>query len=79
MLAFRGYKPSKYVKVLSEGIEIPMLARMLVSKRSTLELTAMIFKNQNSRLPIQRVPDNMAGVCLQTSVKGWIHCKVLQS
>ena len=71
-LGFRGDNDVKYADVVSGGMGMTMVVRLIGGPGSIICSPFMIFQNPNYSYPIRRVPDDIPGVSYRSAKKGFM-------
>lgn len=66
-----------YTDVVSGGDIIKMIVRLSGGPNARIEVSMIIFKNNNRSFPIRGVEENIPGVCYMTGPKGWMDKQVI--
>jgi len=69
-LAMKGEASVKYADVVSGDEGMTMMVLISGGALSSIQVSFMIFQNQNSSYPIRGVPDDIPGVCYRSGPKG---------
>jgi hypothetical protein len=61
-LGFKDYEHVKYVDVVSSGVGITMVVKVIGGQGAKIIALFVVFENPKSKYPIRRVPDNIPNI-----------------
>lgn len=78
-LGFRGDTTIRYHDVVSGGEGMTLVLKIRGGPCARIEPPMLIFQNQKSSYPIQKVPDDVPGVTYRSGPKGWMDQRLFRT